>query len=138
MRDTPRAGTVTFATSTSIVGSPTRATFLVTRTPASRSLLLATITAYCVLAASEIPDSLSRSTDQKSQPTFDGLPAAASHGVWHAPSLHTRSPSHVEVWVPPVPSSLHSHTSSVPTQYDVLGTHTVQPRLGSQTWPTSH
>src|SRR5436853_6326723 len=107
IRATPRAGTLTLATSTSIAGSPTRAMFLVTRTPASRSLLFATITAYCVLAASEIPDSLSRSTDQKSQPTFDGVSAAASHAVLHSPLVHTVSPSHVPTCSPLVPSSLH-------------------------------
>src|SRR6185436_1633216 len=116
MRYVERGDTVTLATACSLSGSPTRAAFFVTVTTTGYSLLFAATTANCCAAASfatppRLNASLSRSAAQKSQPRFEGLSAAASHGVLHSPLLHTLSAAHVSTCVPPVPSWLQRQTS---------------------------
>jgi hypothetical protein len=59
----------------------------------------------------ELNCSLSRSAAQKSQPTLDGVSAAAWQGVLQVPSEQTSSPTQLPVWTPPVPSALHSKMS---------------------------
>src|SRR5262249_59389581 len=83
-----------------------------------------------------VDTSFLRSTAQKSQPTFDGLSSAASHGVLHAPIEHTSSAGQSITGSPPVPSWLQRYTvlPVSPAQYSSSGGQTTQPAFGSHTW----
>jgi hypothetical protein len=117
MRTMSLAGTVTVVTISSAIGSPKRAVFFHTVTSTGASFSFATPIANCWAAASlDTPNSvsnasLSRSTAQNSQPTFDGSLAAFSHAVTQAPYEQARSAGQSSTNLPPVPSALHSHTS---------------------------